>query len=367
MRLPAILFAAAVPLVAQIPQSTVLTPDRDNTLYQEPSGSFSNGQGPDFFAGVNLNGRIRRGILRFDVAAQIPAAATITSVQLQLEVTQTTTGPLPIALHRVTADWGEGASVSSVQGGGGGAPSQPGDATWIHTFYPSQFWTNAGGDFVAAPSFTGLSGAIGTILLGSSPGMVADVQAWLAAPANNFGWIVLGDESNANTGKRYASRENPNPAIVPMLIVAYTVPGASVSSSGMGCAGAFPGVPFALGPVGSPALPLVPNPSFGIQATGAATGDLVAIYLASGLAPVPVPLGGGCDLLLDLGTLLLYINLGISPIGPLPVPGSGVFTLPVSVPPDPGLIGLAVDIQALRLPPSGPFSTSNALSLVFGF
>ncbi|MHC4093483.1 MAG: hypothetical protein ACYSVY_24955, partial [Planctomycetota bacterium] len=53
------------------------------------------------------------------------------------------------SLHRVLADWGEGESSGS---GGTGAPTEPGDATWIHRFYPDVFWASPGGDFEAAVS-----------------------------------------------------------------------------------------------------------------------------------------------------------------------------------------------------------------------
>ena len=46
-------------------------------------------------------------------------------------------------MRRALADWGEGTSF----GLGAGSPATPGDATWLHTFYNTDLWTNAGGDF----------------------------------------------------------------------------------------------------------------------------------------------------------------------------------------------------------------------------
>jgi hypothetical protein len=37
--------------------------------------------------------------------------------------------------------------------------------------------------------------------------MVADVQQWLDQPASNFGWIIIGNESQSGTSKRFNSRE----------------------------------------------------------------------------------------------------------------------------------------------------------------
>jgi len=36
----------------------------------------------------------------------------------------------------------------------------------------------------------------------------ADVGYWLAHPAQNFGWILLGDEANPPPARRFQSREN---------------------------------------------------------------------------------------------------------------------------------------------------------------
>jgi hypothetical protein len=36
---------------------------------------------------------------------------------------------------------------------------------------------------------------------------VADVQQWLDQPASNFGWIIIGNESQSGTSKRFNSRE----------------------------------------------------------------------------------------------------------------------------------------------------------------
>jgi hypothetical protein len=51
--------------------------------------------------------------------------------------------------------------------------------------------------------------------------MVADVQVWLDRPAANYGWLLLGNEARPQTTKRFDTRENPNPAVRPALIVEY--------------------------------------------------------------------------------------------------------------------------------------------------
>jgi hypothetical protein len=199
-----------------------LTPVKDNTLYEEPTGALSNGSGDSFFVGrVGLGGggAIRRGLLKFDLSV-IPAGSTITSVTLGVFCSQAANvNSETIALHRAQSDWGEGASVASP--GGSGTAAMPGDATWLHTFFPSAFWTAAGGDFAATPSGTTQVAGAASYLFPSQPGLVADAQAWLDNSAPNFGWCVIGNEATTNTSKRFDSREGASVANRPTLTVTY--------------------------------------------------------------------------------------------------------------------------------------------------
>lgn len=53
--------------------------------------------------------------------------------------------------------------------------------------------------------------------------MLADIEAWRAEPSQNFGWIVVGDETATGTAKRFASRENPDVDLRPRLTIEYEV------------------------------------------------------------------------------------------------------------------------------------------------
>jgi hypothetical protein len=211
--------------------TATLAPVKDNTLYETAGGEMSNGAGVYVFAGRTLLFGLRRAVLSFDVAGAIPAGATINSATLTLNVSQSNSGDHPAALHRLGADWGESTSDAGSPGGLG-APSAPGDATWIHTFFPSQLWSAAGGDFDATASATIPVGGLGPYTWGSTAAMVADVQGWLDTPAANFGWILIGDEGQDGLGaaKRYDSSESVDPLLAPTLTVDYTatvVPAAS--------------------------------------------------------------------------------------------------------------------------------------------
>ena len=198
-----------------------LSPSKDNTLYQSATGALSNGAGPHFFVGRTNIAGIRRGVLAFDIASEIPPNATINAATLNLNLSRSAGATVQIGLHRALADWGEGTS-SSGDPGGGGAPSTPGDATWIHRFYNTSFWSSAGGDFSPTPSATATIAALGPYSI-SSAQLAADVQGWLDSPAGNFGWFVLGNEITPGTALRFDTRQNPNPLLRPSLTIDFSV------------------------------------------------------------------------------------------------------------------------------------------------
>lgn len=210
-----------------------LDPIRDNTLYEHPTGALSNGQGASLFTGLNGGGSRRRAALAFDVSA-LPEGAVVTQAALTLTVAQTNVGPEPTTVHRLAADWGEAASVAPGNGGGG-APAEPGDATWLHTFSPDQLWLAEGGDFSPLASADTMVDGVGPYTW-SSPALVADVQAWVDDPGTNFGWLLVGNEAPAaGTSKRFHSREAVDEAVRPVLTVEYDVgPVDTPATSGTG-------------------------------------------------------------------------------------------------------------------------------------
>ena len=111
---------AVIGIEAVSAETVVVTADRDTTLYEDQDGSLSNGSGPDVFTGTTASGAIRRALVRFDVAGAVPSGASVVAVSLTMHVSRTMAGPVTIALHPVTTAWGEGASVATSGGGGGG-------------------------------------------------------------------------------------------------------------------------------------------------------------------------------------------------------------------------------------------------------
>jgi hypothetical protein len=209
--------------------TVMIAPLKDNTLVQQtaPGNQQSGGQGDIFVGRTGQDGQnpptisIRRGLIAFDIAGSVPAGATITGVSLSMRDVQGLNGDQTVSLHRLTQDWGEGGSNST-------GPAAHGDATWLYRFFEagnpgaSPTWTVPGGDYAAGASGASLitddagPGQIFTWSGVGNPQLLADVQQWLNNPATNFGWILVGNESNGGTAKRLNSGETAN---APMLRV----------------------------------------------------------------------------------------------------------------------------------------------------
>lgn len=221
----ALLTAALASGAADAQTSVTIEADRDATLYFSVTGDLANGAGTALFAGMTGQPAARRALLHFDLAANVPAGARIVAATLDLHVLASSSGqPGTIDAHPVLQDWTEGASVAS-GGQGGGAQALAGDATWLHSSYPSQLWTNPGGDFAPTSSFSAVAPASGAMAVPALPGLLADVRAWHAQPAANFGWLLIGDETGASTASKFASREATDVSQRPALTVTYLMPG----------------------------------------------------------------------------------------------------------------------------------------------
>lgn len=206
--------------------TVTLFPAADVTLYEDAAGARANGAGPGLFVGETSQPKARRAALRFDIAGALLACAQIVSVELRLNVTSAGLGATPteIGVWRIAEAWNEGPSTTgdeSLNPGGQGVASQTGDTTWLHTLFNTQFWTTPGGTLAgAAPRATATVGSDGECLW-SGAGLNEDVQAMLAAPASNFGWMLIGEEDEPGNARRFASREHPTTALRPALRVEY--------------------------------------------------------------------------------------------------------------------------------------------------
>ena len=199
---------------------------QDNSLFQGLGReNNTNGGHPFLYTGVIRTGPDRRrALIRFDISSLSPEA-TILGVELRLTIERVRTGNEPHGLHRLEKGWGEGVKDSLapfLNNGGQGAPADLGDASWNSNRHNQSAWTTPGGDFIAAPSATGILSMSGTTAILSSQGMIDDLQKWVEDPATNFGWILIGNEAQSWNAKRIYSSEG-TAALRPSLTVQHAI------------------------------------------------------------------------------------------------------------------------------------------------
>jgi hypothetical protein len=191
------------PVIAES-ETVFIEATQDTTLIEDPAGARSNGAGPYIFTGLtgsNTGGGVRRALVRFDLEGIVPENAFIENASLHLYLDRG--GPGKIRVYRVSQDWGEGLSCAN---GGSGASSETNDATWIHTFYDTDFWDMEGGYFSGAVSAREKVDVSGEYVWNSKR-MAKDVQFWVAHPEMNFGWILINDEKTPQSVVAFASRD----------------------------------------------------------------------------------------------------------------------------------------------------------------
>lgn len=206
---PAVLrLAAALLLVlgctlAQAATTLVIQAASDNSLFSA-SDSLSDGAGPHLWVGQTAGGVNLRALVRFDLSA-VPPDQVVVAARLRIYMSRTISPGREIVVRRLLASWGEG--TSSAGSGGTGAPASANDATWGFRFFGSRLpWNTPGGDFVGgAPSAVTTVDVAGATYTWQGSGLTADVQHWRTSPAENHGWILIGDETE-RSAMRFNSR-----------------------------------------------------------------------------------------------------------------------------------------------------------------
>jgi len=199
--------------------SVTLVPAADATI-SEKSLDLSLGSATTLDSGTtgpNEGLKLNRVLLKFDVAANIPSNAIVTSADLTLTlVTAPTPTNLWFSLHRVSQDWSESA------------------VTWTNRLSPPAPWSVPGG---AAPQDFSSSVSQSNLILGatvpadftfvSNPSMVADVQDWVSNSATNFGWILICEQEDLERSvRKFGSSERSTTNQRPSLEVQFTLPAA---------------------------------------------------------------------------------------------------------------------------------------------
>lgn len=227
-------------------EQITLTAVADTSLWQRETNHNLGGAPflPVGSVGSDGNFRRTRMLVKFDLQGAIPDGSTIDSASVYFRVVR---APDPNKLsrnsnfrgYRVLKDWGEGNKIYS-------DPQTPmtstleataGEATWDHRFYgdETRTWAEPGGDFTDNDYaeaydfqfFTSIS-ANQDEVAGLNPDGVDTINAWLANPDSNLGWVIATErETFGGTARHLASRENEIPGYRPQLTIAYTVPGPS--------------------------------------------------------------------------------------------------------------------------------------------
>lgn len=206
--------------------SVTLTPVADTAIFSLNPDNNYGGLATIPIGPIAKPDQAGRGLLKFDVAAALPAGAVVTNVTLTLEVAKTSIsgGADTVELHRLLVDWGEGTKSEETQG----AEATAGEATWAARKLGSATWAapgaQAGTDFAAASSGSMTWNGTGSYTFASTDGLVADVQAWLNSPGSNQGWLLKSHEESAEgAAKRVVTREGAA-AQRPRLVIGYSQP-----------------------------------------------------------------------------------------------------------------------------------------------
>lgn len=200
-----------------------VSPTRDATIYGPSGAGFDNtadGVGPHVWTSVTNGGFTRRALLHFDLSI-VPAGSVITQAELRLTQSRSLSGH-GVSVHRLTSALTVGPANGGNAGSGVAASAQ--DVTWVNRSHPATPWATPGGDFVAqASTSTFVESAVGVLPVRwpSTPATVADAQLWLSNPTANHGWLLIGDETEGQKGKRFDSQDNGTTANRPCLRLVY--------------------------------------------------------------------------------------------------------------------------------------------------
>jgi hypothetical protein len=199
---------------------TVSIPASADTTLNERAADNNMGRANVLQAGTDGMDFHRRGLLRFDVASNVPAGATIDSASMSLfATTSNQTSQFTHDLFRVLVPWGEGMGVGLPTG----QPAATGDATWNSNQHNTSEWNLpgavAGIDYALLPSSSQFIAASGPYAFNN---LAADAQSMLDNPAANYGWILISTaQGELMSTRQFESRET-TAGHPPLLTIEYT-------------------------------------------------------------------------------------------------------------------------------------------------
>eukprot|EP01126_Amoeba_proteus_P000473 TRINITY_DN10131_c0_g1_i1.p1 TRINITY_DN10131_c0_g1~~TRINITY_DN10131_c0_g1_i1.p1 ORF type:complete len:527 (-),score=86.79 TRINITY_DN10131_c0_g1_i1:1401-2825(-) len=190
----------------------------------------SNGVGESFVVGVtgsNGGNQVRRGLLRFNLTQlwdMIQSFGEFTLYLGRVELTVKKAGQVPVVIdmYPIISPWGQGSSNASMRPGQG-VPSQPGDASWLYSFYPTVKWKTPGGDYVYDLTATSQVTSYETYVW-TSTSLLVQIRNLATQPENNVGWLFKAkDETIQGSAKEFFGKSIHAGDVVkePRLVVVF--------------------------------------------------------------------------------------------------------------------------------------------------
>lgn len=219
MKKTILIFLSAISFTS-IAQTVTLNPVQSAVIY-EPKPDHTKGDPTFFPIGKSNMGTVKRALMKFDIAGNVPAGATIDSVKLSFTYKK---GSLPnvdptINLHPMLSNFNWIAGL-------GGAPqvgiaANPGEVTWNSAAHGNIAWSSPGGgagvDFTTFPTASTVISGYGNY---AWTGMKTEVQTWLDNPTMNGGWMIKSDEITSGTAFRLDNVDTDSTS-VPKLLIYY--------------------------------------------------------------------------------------------------------------------------------------------------
>ena len=152
-----------------------------------------------------VSNKRHRSLIEFDLS-QLPAGACVNSAALLLSLTSVGSASETYGVHRLTHSWTEGNGLDNS------------GVTWALRDGVTA-WASAGGDAVATATAQTATGIVAGVTLQWN--VTADVTAFLAGTATNYGWLLKDENEGTGTQFRFASRETATVSSQPHLRVTF--------------------------------------------------------------------------------------------------------------------------------------------------
>ena len=190
-----------------------------DTFINSSSPDNNNGASPSIYTGMNGQSGMMRGLVRFTMPSELQGRVTVSQVTMTM-VTRglglTDSNPptaATAAVRAIAVAWSEGTGFGDGQMTNTvGQPCGSTGATWNQpnctggTAWSGGTPTSAASGSAAVPAALEADVIWDSATAGNA-GMIADVQAWIDAPAGNHGWLITSSTESAAGAQRFYARE----------------------------------------------------------------------------------------------------------------------------------------------------------------